>query len=91
VSEVVEDRLRLVQVILREPHRPKARPPQNPIAAPVPLHRRRGPVSGEAIELDDQTGATSQKVRFIPLNPDAALGLLDTVPLEQSDESILKL
>jgi hypothetical protein len=54
VSEVVEDGLLVVQVILREPHRPKARPPQNPVAAPVPLHRRRGPVSGEAVELDDQ-------------------------------------
>jgi hypothetical protein len=91
VSEVVEDRLRLVQVILREPHRPKARPPQNPVAAPITFHRRRGAVSGEAIELDDQTGPAPQKVRFIPLNPDAALGLLDTVPLEQREESILKL
>jgi hypothetical protein len=37
VSEVVEDSFRLVQVILGEPHRPKARSPQDPVATPVPF------------------------------------------------------
>jgi hypothetical protein len=82
VSEVVQDGVRVVQIVISQAHRSETSPPQNPIAAPIPLHRRRRPVRGDAIELDDQTGAAPNEVRFIPVNPDAALGFLDPVALQ---------
>jgi hypothetical protein len=82
VSKVVEDGLLVVEIVISQAHRSETGPPQNPIAAPISLHRRRRPVRVEAIELDHQTGLAPNEVRFITRDPDAALGFLGPVALQ---------
>src|SRR5215217_537320 len=74
----------------REAHHLPARNLELDVSLPIPLERRRRPVVGVAVHLDDEPPIPPDEINLDSLDADVRLGSRNAVAVAESEEAFLQ-